>query len=75
MREKFLEEVKEVMRKVMHQVINIQSRFDKENVHGHCTLNIRNLKQIYSQIGSKNTTTHSYIIMPMVSMSRLMDLL
>jgi hypothetical protein len=49
-----------------NEVFNIdQSRFDKE-LHSYRTLNFKGAKRVMVAVGSKNATTHSYMVMPWI---------
>lgn len=52
-----------------NEILNCdQSRFDKE-LHGHKTHAIKGDKQVEATVGSINATTHSYCVMPIISMA------
>ena len=53
----------------LEEVINCdQSRFDKE-LHSHRTRTFKGEHHVHVEVGSTNATTHSYMVMPIVTMS------
>lgn len=53
---------------VPKQILNTdQSRFEKE-MHSGRTLRPMGIKRVYATVGSTSATTHSYMIMPVISM-------